>query len=230
MSNLKEQESSTGRLDWRHGCLIFVSLWFVVTLFTGSSEEKSPSPKPSPRSAESVRKTESDEKQATAKPVSESNATFFWKVYETPSTPVDAVVAVRDTSVFDSVGGRRIGKLRTGHAVKYSGEAGDFFEVYVVSGEPRYLKKGDAKRESVLPIPPNDETRCRAVFNKIIEAETRSDTAGNSFSDFAEGIAAERVLRDEYSLEIASETNISPAVLESIGLLGALEKWPPLYR
>ena len=142
---------------------------------------------------------------------------------------VDAVTAKKDTPVFAEVGGKKekIGTLPAGSSVKFSADAGDFYEVVVwAGGGELYLKKSDAERGDVTPTLP-EESVSRTVFARIIEAEERAINE-TPVGDTSEKSAIRKAnLMNKYKLEYVNKLGVSPLDADEAANKGIKENWPP---
>jgi hypothetical protein len=207
------------------GCIYSVAAFFVLCAVVCSgddSPQRNAKPKPAPK------EVSSEKPQAPESKTKKPDLTPFGD-YKAPD-PVDAVTATKDAQVWASVGGEKIGILRRGSSVKYAGETGEFFEVYVFSGESRYLKRSDGVRGKVTPRLPDSESVQRAVFRQICDAEEKANRKADPYVNDIKAMAnVQRLAIDELKLKEMGQAAVSPLDADEVSMKGVLQKWPPIF-
>ena len=139
------------------------------------------------------------------------------------------IIAVEETEIFASPGGKKIGVLPKGWAVKYAGEEeGQYFVVYLFSGENRYLPKSKGKKGALkTKLPPTEVAKF--LYKKMAAAETDAQNKADALvpaQNIAENTKICRELTDNYKLKIFLAKGVSPMHQSRIAVEGATQNWP----
>jgi hypothetical protein len=152
----------------------------------------------------------------------------------TVGAPADRYVEVTAESapVYSlKAGGEVLGRVSRGTRLKVSGRrgpAGEWHEVYLFSGEARYLRRSAAKLTDYRVEPPTNETVRRQVFAALLAAEDKAQKEADRLVPSAEimrNIGVMRVLDDKYKLQAMQRFKIDPPVYGPIVVEGATKNW-----
>lgn len=147
----------------------------------------------------------------------------------TPPVPaVQAVVVHTATPILDEAGGQAFAEARPGEAFRLAGESGEYFEVYLFSGEARYLARSAASVEKLSPVIPSELARRQAVFRAIVAAEDRAQEQADAQIDpsrFEANVDLGRLLQDKFTLQACRSQGITPVAGWSISIEGASAGW-----
>lgn len=145
-----------------------------------------------------------------------------------PPAAKQAVTATQDAKVFATQDGEEIGVLAKGSSAIFSTDAGEFHEIILFSGEPRFVAKSQAQVGQATFTPPSDETG-KALFAKLVSAEKQATKDADEAvdpSDIQKWTSHKRILIDRYKLLEANAAKVSPIDIEALELRGVTENWP----
>lgn len=103
-----------------------------------------------------------------------------------------------------------VAEARAGDVFTLNEVSGDWYEIYMFSGEPRYLHKSVAQDTTASPpLPSSANTAC----GKIVSAQDRATReAEQKFpNDFSKQIDYERLLMDKYEMPVFHKYALPPA-------------------
>lgn len=122
------------------------------------------------------------------------------------------VVATQDADIFinsDKNSGT-VTEAKAGDVFTLNEVSGDWYEIYMFSGEPRYLKQSVANDTTESPeIPASVVKACQEIVNA--EDQAVSDTEQEFPNNIDKQIEHERILMDRYKMPIFQEYNIPPS-------------------
>ena len=103
-----------------------------------------------------------------------------------------------------------VAEARVGDVFTLSDVSGDWYEIYMFSGEPRYLHQSVAQDTTAsAPLPSSANTACREIVNAQDRATRESEQRYPN--DFSQRIDYERLLMDKYEMPIFHKYALPPA-------------------
>lgn len=106
--------------------------------------------------------------------------------------------------------------------------AGNYYGIYMFTGEMRFIKKEDSRKIEYNPSLPKNLQLNKLVFREIIKAEDLAQKNADeliSFKDVIKNIEYKRILTDKYKLEIFNKYKIQPGDYHKIILEGVTNNW-----
>jgi hypothetical protein len=121
-----------------------------------------------------------------------------------------------------------IGYGKKGDIFKLAGKQGALYELYLFSGEARYVPLSQARLTTFVPSPPSDLRRRRELFSAFVRAEDRAMADADKkyppvpVEPF---VRYQRMLDDRYKLEVVRAFEVQPVVYSPIKIEGAKALW-----
>ena len=126
---------------------------------------------------------------------------------------MDVVIATSNAEVLATGHGEKLGVLPKGWAAEYAGEKGPYYQVFLFSGEYRYVLKSMTRRGKIKPKFPS-ETLAKAICQKMNDAEDRAQAEADRQIPIDQSlelnIRLARELEDNYKLKLFIAKGISP--------------------
>ena len=122
-----------------------------------------------------------------------------------------------------------IAQARSGDVFRFSEVRGDWYEIFIFSGEARYVHSSVSQRtNSAPPLPASADVRRRACF-EIVRAQDRAvrEAEARYPADYMRQIDYERLLYDKYELPIFHKYGLPPARNSALVLECAQKRWLP---
>jgi len=122
-----------------------------------------------------------------------------------------------------------VSKARIGDVFQLGGKTGGWFEIFMFSGESRYIRESSSQATAQAdPLPADEQTRKRACF-EIVKAQDRAVTESHKRypSDVMRQIDLERLLYDRYELPIFQKYGIAAARKGALTVQCARNNWIP---
>jgi hypothetical protein len=129
-----------------------------------------------------------------------------------------------------------VGRAWKGVIFDLAGETGNWYKIYMFSGEPRYISKSWAARlteEDIVPghnlVLPTDTVSRRALHIDVLSARARA--RGEAEELISASIDAERngnlekVLTDRFLLEVFAIHSVQPALFEELSDVAYEGRW-----
>lgn len=119
-------------------------------------------------------------------------------------------------------------KAQVGDIFIFDEDFGDWFSVFIFSGEPRYIKKTSAKFINEFPKKQLSEGLRKKVFFELVQMEDKATKeAETKYPDnLDKQIDYERALADRYKLGVCHRYGINTPQGRAIQLEGVVNNWP----
>jgi hypothetical protein len=133
---------------------------------------------------------------------------------------------IRTTTSLDA---EIVAQAHTGDVFKLKARVGDWFVIFMFSGEARYVHQSIAETTALAPDLPDEDERRRAACIDIVLAQDQagSDAAVEYPHDFDYREDARRLLYDRYELPIFHKHGLSPARNSELVVECAERRWLP---
>jgi hypothetical protein len=117
---------------------------------------------------------------------------------------------------------------RKGDVFRLSADKAGWFEIYMFSGEARFIAKVAAQVAQYKVLLPDSLTRRQEIYRALGKAEDRSFAdADRKYqpSMVDKNIEHQRILDDTYKLEVMHQFNVQPPIYRPLNLEGAKARW-----
>jgi SH3-like domain-containing protein len=113
-------------------------------------------------------------------------------------------------------------KANRGDVFKVVSEEGDWYEISMFSGEWRYIYKPITAATTYTMEIPEDEELISTIFMALVQAENRAldQAAGKCSGDLHACSKHERLLNDQYTLNVFHEFNLQPPLYNKLIIEG----------
>ena len=122
------------------------------------------------------------------------------------------VLVIEDANIFlnSNTNATVVAEARSGDVFELSDISGDWYEIYMFSGEPRYLHQSVVRDTTASPPLPTSASR---ACGEIVSAQDRATREAEQRypNNFSTQIDYERVLMDKYELPIFHKYSLPPA-------------------
>lgn len=117
---------------------------------------------------------------------------------------------------------------RKGDVFRLSAEQAGWFEIYMFSGEGRFIAKAAAQVAEYKIVLPASISRRQEIYRALGKAEDRSFAdADRKYPPSAvdKNIEYQRILDDQYKLEIMHQFGVQPPIYRPLNVEGAKARW-----
>lgn len=152
------------------------------------------------------------------------------------ATPASAQEYVRVTgqkvNIRAEPGGTVFAQARSGDLFKLGKREAEWFGIVMFSGEYRYIHTSLAQITNTIPPSPSEATR-RQAFQGLLRAEDRAVAEAdrrippNSRDAIYRNIDLQRLLDDEYKLDVFHRFGMVAAQYSALAIEGIQRKWMP---
>lgn len=120
-----------------------------------------------------------------------------------------------------------ISAAKKGNVFEFYKEVGDWYAVFIFSGEDRYIHKSLCEKITYSFNLPDDEQQRKKVFKELLSAEDRAtNEADRKYpNDVMKNIDQQRVLDDRYKLLVINKYNLQPPIYDELKLEGVQKRW-----
>lgn len=124
--------------------------------------------------------------------------------------------------------GQLVATGQKGDVFTLSAEKSGWFEIYMFSGEARYVAKAAAKVADYKIVLPDSVSRRQEIYRALGKAEDRSFAdADRRYPPSAvdKNIEYQRILDDRYKLEVMHQFSVQPPIYRALNVEGAKARW-----
>lgn len=120
-----------------------------------------------------------------------------------------------------------VAQARKGDVFELNRTNGAWYEIFMFSGEYRYLPKTSAEPVARSPTLPNNQATLRSACLAYVRAQDRSGSESQRRfpSDVMRRIHLEQLLHDRYGLPVFQRYGIAPARKATLAALCARNNW-----
>ena len=118
-------------------------------------------------------------------------------------------------------------QARKGDVFELDGTKGEWYEIFMFSGEYRYLPQSAAEPLAQSPTLPNNQATLRSACLEYVRAQDRagSESQRRFPSAVMRRIHLEQFLHDRYGLPVFQKYGIAPARKATLSVLCARNNW-----
>lgn len=124
--------------------------------------------------------------------------------------------------------GQLVATGRKGDVFRLSAEKPSWFEIYMFSGEARFIAKASAQVAEYKLVLPDSVFRRQEIYRALGKAEDRSFAEADrkyQASAVDKNIEYQRILDDRYKLEIMHQFGVQPPIYRPLNVEGAKARW-----
>ena len=132
-----------------------------------------------------------------------------------------------DIKFSPSSSSKTITQAINGNIFELSEEKGDWYGIFMFSGELRYIQKSTCVKIKYDQNLPKDVQFKKMVFKSIVVAEDKAQAEADVKypTDIYKNIDYMRILVDKYKLEVLNKYKLQPPVYQELKIEGVKENW-----